>query len=80
MKKTPFVTRLYIFYFLSIMISCNDQKITVLSDCIIPSHPTANSISFANGKILSIGNNYILYSKKGFILKWERFILNLRFG
>ena len=57
MKKTPFVTRLYIFYFLSIMISCNDQKITVLSDCIIPSHPTANSISFANGKILSIGNN-----------------------
>ena len=57
MKKPPFVTRLYIFYFLSIMISCNDQKITVLSDCIIPSHPTANSISFANGEILSIGNN-----------------------
>ena len=56
MKKTAFVAKLYFFYLL-IIISCNDPMITVLSNCSIPSHPEANSISLSNGKVLSIGNN-----------------------
>ncbi|MEE3195715.1 MAG: amidohydrolase [Candidatus Neomarinimicrobiota bacterium] len=57
MNKTIFVTRLYTFYLLFIMVSCNHPKITVLSNCAVPSHPGANSISFSEGEIIDIGNN-----------------------
>ena len=57
MNKTTFVTRLYAFYLLFIMVSCNHPKIIVLSNCAVPSHPGANSISFSEGKIIDIGNN-----------------------
>ena len=57
MNKTTFVTRLYTFYLLFIMVSCNHPKIIVLSNCAVPSHPGANSISFSEGKIIDIGNN-----------------------
>ena len=57
MNKTIFVTRLYTFYLLFIMVSCNHPKITVLSNCAVPSHPGANSISFSEGEIINIGNN-----------------------
>ena len=57
MNKTIFVTRLYTFYLLFIMVSCNHPKITVLSNCVVPSHPGANSISFSEGEIIDIGNN-----------------------
>ena len=57
MNITTFAIRLYIFYLLIIMTSCNQTNITVLSNCTIPSYPNANSISLANGKIISIGNN-----------------------
>ena len=57
MNKTTFVTRLYTFYLLFIMVSCNHPKIIVLSNCAVPSHPGANSISFSEGEIINIGNN-----------------------
>ena len=57
MNKTTFVTRLYTFYLLFIMVSCNHPKIIVLSNCAVPSHPGANSISFSKGEIINIGNN-----------------------
>ncbi|SUZ86300.1 uncharacterized protein METZ01_LOCUS39154 [marine metagenome] len=57
MNKTTFVTRLYTFYLLFIMVSCNHPKIIVLSNCAVPSHPGANSISFSEGEIIDIGNN-----------------------
>ena len=57
MNKTTFVTRIYTFYLLFIMVSCNHPKIIVLSNCAVPSHPGANSISFSEGKIIDIGNN-----------------------
>jgi len=57
MNKTTFVIRLYTFYLLFIMVSCNHPKITVLSNCAVPSHPGANSISFSEGEIIDIGNN-----------------------
>ena len=57
MNKTAFVTKLYTFYLLLTMVSCNHPKITVLSNCAVPSYPGANSISFSGGKIIDIGNN-----------------------
>ena len=57
MNKTTFVTGLYTFYLLFIMVSCNHPKIIVLSNCAVPSHPGANSISFSEGEIINIGNN-----------------------
>ena len=57
MNKTTFVTKLYTFYLIFIMVSCNHPKITVLSNCVVPSHPGANSISFSDGEIIDIGNN-----------------------
>ena len=57
MNKTSFATGLYCFYFLTVMVSCNNPQITVLSNCVIPNHPKANSISFSNGKIIDVGNN-----------------------
>ena len=57
MNKTSFATRLYCFYFFIIMVSCNNPEITVLSNCVVPSHPGANSISFSKGKVIDVGNN-----------------------
>ena len=57
MKMGRFVTTTHVLFYAIIMISCNHPKTTVLSNCNIPSHPSANSILLSNGKIIDIGSN-----------------------
>jgi len=57
MKNVALVKQLYILFSLIFITSCNRPKVTVFSNCVIPSFPAANSISCADGKITSIGKD-----------------------
>jgi len=57
MKNVALVKQLYILFSLIFITSCDRPKVTVFSNCVIPSFPAANSISCADGKITSIGKD-----------------------
>ena len=57
MKNVALVKQLYILFSLIFITSCDRPKVTVFSNCVIPSFPAANSISCADGKIISIGKD-----------------------
>jgi len=57
MKNMALVKQLYILFSLIFITSCDRSKVTVFSNCVIPSFPAANSISCADGKITSIGKD-----------------------
>ena len=57
MKNVALVKQLYIVFSVIFMTSCNQPKVTVFSNCVIPSYPAANSIACADGKITSIGKD-----------------------
>ena len=57
MKNVPLVKQLYIVFSVIFMTSCDQPKVTVFSNCVIPSFPAANSIACADGKITSIGED-----------------------
>ena len=51
------VKQLYILFLLIFITSCDHPKVTVFNNCVIPSFPGTNSISCADGKIISIGKD-----------------------
>ena len=55
MKSGALFKQLYIIISIILMISCKQNKVTVFNNCVIPSYPEANSITSADGKIISIG-------------------------
>ena len=57
MKNVALVKQLYIVFSVIFMTSCDQPKVTVFSNCVIPSYPAANSIACADGKITSIGKD-----------------------
>ena len=57
MKNVALVKQLYIVFSVIFMTSCDQPKVTVFSNCVIPSFPAANSIACADGKITSIGED-----------------------
>jgi hypothetical protein len=57
MKSGAFFKQLYIIIPIILMISCKQNKVTVFNNCVIPSYPEANSITSADGKIISIGKD-----------------------
>ena len=57
MKNVALVIMLYIVFSVIFMTSCDRPKVTVFSNCVIPSFPAANSIACADGKITSIGKD-----------------------
>jgi len=57
MKNVTLVIMLYIVFSVIFMTSCDRPKVTVFSNCVIPSFPAANSIACADGKITSIGKD-----------------------
>ena len=59
MKNVTLAKQLYIIFSVIFMTSCDQSKVTVFSNCVIPSFPEANSIACADGKITSIGNDLI---------------------
>ena len=57
MKHVALVNQLHIVFSVIFMTSCDQPKVTVFSNCVIPSFPEANSIACADGKITSIGKD-----------------------
>jgi len=57
MKNVAIVILFYIVFSVIFMTSCDRPKVTVFSNCVIPSFPAANSITCADGKITSIGKD-----------------------
>ena len=57
MKNVSIVILFYIVFSVIFMTSCDRPKVTVFSNCVIPSFPAANSISCTDGIITSIGKD-----------------------
>ncbi|SVA66158.1 uncharacterized protein METZ01_LOCUS119012, partial [marine metagenome] len=57
MKNGALVKQSYIAISIIFMISCKQNQVTVFNNCVIPLYPKANSITCANGKIISIGKD-----------------------
>ena len=57
MKNGAFVKQLYVAISIIFMIGCNQNKVTVFYNCVIPSFPAANSLTCTDGKIISIGKD-----------------------
>ena len=57
MKNITLVTLLIIVFSVIFMTSCYQPKVTVFTNCVIPSFPNANSIACADGTIKSIGKD-----------------------
>ena len=57
MKNGALVKQSYIAISIIFMISCKQNQVTVFNNCVIPLYPKANSITCADGKIISIGKD-----------------------